>query len=134
METLIARLVFQTLAFPTSCFFFFLMIRRPPRSTLFPYTTLFRSSITKVCDTNCFPYGSAITFHGTVSNDSDTNTVLNHISVTDSLAGAVITFSPTTTQGRALDPGLGNLNNRLFPRDSWNSTGTSTPRGNRRAP
>src|SRR2546430_1770978 len=26
-----------------SDFFFFLMIRRPPRSTLFPYTTLFRS-------------------------------------------------------------------------------------------
>src|SRR5947207_8830226 len=40
--------------FPFSCFvsslfpfvllFFFLMIRRPPRSTLFPYTTLFRST------------------------------------------------------------------------------------------
>src|SRR5258708_36343791 len=31
--------------FPLSVFsfFFFLMIRRPPRSTLFPYTTLFRS-------------------------------------------------------------------------------------------
>src|SRR2546422_5350356 len=28
-----------------SLFFFFLMIRRPPRSTLFPYTTLFRSHI-----------------------------------------------------------------------------------------
>src|SRR3712207_7048254 len=27
------------------CFFFFLMIRRPPRSTLFPYTTLFRSDL-----------------------------------------------------------------------------------------
>src|SRR5258707_4627957 len=27
----------------SSLFFFFLMIRRPPRSTLFPYTTLFRS-------------------------------------------------------------------------------------------
>src|SRR3712207_8336262 len=26
--------------------FFFLMIRRPPRSTLFPYTTLFRSNMT----------------------------------------------------------------------------------------
>src|SRR2546422_10626013 len=26
-------------------FFFFLMIRRPPRSTLFPYTTLFRSCL-----------------------------------------------------------------------------------------
>src|SRR5689334_25315336 len=25
--------------------FFFLMIRRPPRSTLFPYTTLFRSAL-----------------------------------------------------------------------------------------
>src|SRR3712207_7059557 len=28
--------------------FFFLMIRRPPRSTLFPYTTLFRSSCSVV--------------------------------------------------------------------------------------
>src|SRR2546427_6827825 len=28
----------------SSLYFFFLMIRRPPRSTLFPYTTLFRSS------------------------------------------------------------------------------------------
>src|SRR2546430_11316241 len=28
---------------PESFVFFFLMIRRPPRSTLFPYTTLFRS-------------------------------------------------------------------------------------------
>src|SRR5437868_13181906 len=29
-------------------FFFFLMLRRPPRSTLFPYTTLFRSTLLKV--------------------------------------------------------------------------------------
>src|SRR5947208_6546464 len=28
---------------PCSVLFFFLLIRRPPRSTLFPYTTLFRS-------------------------------------------------------------------------------------------
>src|ERR1039457_7421506 len=28
------------------CYFVFLMIRRPPRSTLFPYTTLFRSRST----------------------------------------------------------------------------------------
>src|SRR2546422_3025075 len=28
---------------PIALLFFFLMIRRPPRSTLFPYTTLFRS-------------------------------------------------------------------------------------------
>src|SRR5437867_12928423 len=31
------------LVFPFSLFFFFSMLRRPPRSTLFPYTTLFRS-------------------------------------------------------------------------------------------
>src|SRR3712207_8692623 len=31
------------LKFGSVCVFFFLMIRRPPRSTLFPYTTLFRS-------------------------------------------------------------------------------------------
>src|SRR3712207_9584829 len=30
-------------------FFFFLMIRRPPRSTLFPYTTLFRSPSASSC-------------------------------------------------------------------------------------
>src|SRR5258708_40377642 len=29
--------------------FFFLMIRRPPRSTLFPYTTLFRSLLDRCC-------------------------------------------------------------------------------------
>src|SRR3712207_8557728 len=29
----------------SSVYFFFLMIRRPPRSTLFPYTTLFRSAV-----------------------------------------------------------------------------------------
>src|SRR2546426_5309175 len=35
---------------PRTSFFFFLMIRRPPRSTLFPYTTLFRSPYTLVND------------------------------------------------------------------------------------
>src|SRR5437588_10217548 len=31
-----------------SLLFFFLMIRRPPRSTLFPYTTLFRSGVAEL--------------------------------------------------------------------------------------
>src|SRR5882757_10096853 len=35
------------------CFFFFLMIRRPPRSTLFPYTTLFRSRRRAVSPKRC---------------------------------------------------------------------------------
>src|SRR5712664_378830 len=38
LHTNLCRLLFWRL------FFFFLMIRRPPRSTLFPYTTLFRSA------------------------------------------------------------------------------------------
>src|SRR2546422_9363959 len=40
-----------------SLFFFFLMIRRPPRSTLFPYTTLFRSTeaIVSMDATKTFP-------------------------------------------------------------------------------
>src|SRR6266568_8487317 len=33
------------ITFFSSFLFFFLMIRRPPRSTLFPYTTLFRSAL-----------------------------------------------------------------------------------------
>src|SRR5206468_12126037 len=40
-------------SFPLSFTFFFLMIRRPPRSTLFPYTTLFRSSFSPATPANC---------------------------------------------------------------------------------
>src|SRR2546430_6891172 len=36
-------------------FFFFLMIRRPPRSTLFPYTTLFRSRSGSSCSGRTHP-------------------------------------------------------------------------------
>src|ERR1039458_10600572 len=37
--------------------FFFLMIRRPPRSTLFPYTTLFRSQSASMRKSiSCFPW------------------------------------------------------------------------------
>src|SRR5438874_12751423 len=35
--------IYISSCFCSFSFFFFLMIRRPPRSTLFPYTTLFRS-------------------------------------------------------------------------------------------
>src|SRR6266516_6843235 len=42
-------LYFNLLHFSLFVFFFFLMIRRPPRSTLFPYTTLFRSTRSRYC-------------------------------------------------------------------------------------
>src|SRR3712207_7641552 len=45
------------------CFFFFLMIRRPPRSTLFPYTTLFRSENTR-------SHGARVVLEGETLADS----------------------------------------------------------------
>src|SRR5689334_24513383 len=39
----LTRIKFLLITFPAFIIVFFLMIRRPPRSTLFPYTTLFRS-------------------------------------------------------------------------------------------
>src|SRR3712207_7708699 len=39
-------------------FVFFLMIRRPPRSTLFPYTTLFRSGLTENAAVDLKPYST----------------------------------------------------------------------------
>src|SRR2546429_5509982 len=41
--------LFEYTCHPSFFLFFFLMIRRPPRSTLFPYTTLFRSTSTRGC-------------------------------------------------------------------------------------
>src|SRR5260370_1416716 len=50
---------------------FFLMIRRPPRSTLFPYTTLFRSD------------GKSITFAATVTNTGTDGLTESGITVSD---------------------------------------------------
>src|SRR3712207_9385890 len=44
---MIAQVKYSYISDTCVCFFF-LMIRRPPRSTLFPYTTLFRSRLPKV--------------------------------------------------------------------------------------
>src|SRR5256885_5104255 len=45
------KIIFYSNMTHRSLFFFFLMIRRPPRSTLFPYTTLFRSCSSPSCAT-----------------------------------------------------------------------------------
>src|SRR2546427_8141998 len=47
---------------PGSFLFFFLMIRRPPRSTLFPYTTLFRSDRSISPRRGAFPRGPESTY------------------------------------------------------------------------
>src|SRR2546427_7378711 len=65
------------------CFFFFLMIRRPPRSTLFPYTTLFRSTIpTHLAGDK---YVSAVDVH-----PGDRNTVHHVIAFIDSTGDDVV--------------------------------------------
>src|SRR5256886_16407952 len=49
------------------CFFFFLMIRRPPRSTLFPYTTLFRSLVVLALAIGTKSRGAALALLGVVA-------------------------------------------------------------------
>src|SRR3712207_6911688 len=58
--------------------FFFLMIRRPPRSTLFPYTTLFRSfpTVGQITET--------ITLVGQVNSTVGTGTLTNTVSISGS--------------------------------------------------
>src|SRR2546427_8188138 len=48
--------MYHYLVIVSQCCFFFLMIRRPPRSTLFPYTTLFRSRVCVSCSSTSFVF------------------------------------------------------------------------------
>src|SRR5438105_13826193 len=59
--------------------FFFLMIRRPPRSTLFPYTTLFRSPsvatrVQAVCSFGAFSTSTRHIRHAACSDRSEEHT------------------------------------------------------------
>src|SRR3712207_7008093 len=68
-------------------YFFFLMIRRPPRSTLFPYTTLFRSQMITLDDEQSVmlktKYAVQQKLHGIMfwelGNDKAVNGLLNAI-------------------------------------------------------
>src|SRR5690242_21773894 len=60
--------------------FFFLMIRRPPRSTLFPYTTLFRSALATFCAT----FGSSLYLqrvHGWDRSEEHTSELQSHVNL-----------------------------------------------------
>src|SRR2546430_12103240 len=54
-------------------FFFFLMIRRPPRSTLFPYTTLFRSTGGASANITCGGAGASTTLPSVTLNNLTIN-------------------------------------------------------------
>src|SRR6202161_4922097 len=79
-----------------SClFFFFLMIRRPPRSTLFPYTTLFRSWATVVVPVSC---SEEFCRSGSRAAQDRKSTRLN--SSHHSISYAVFCLKKKTKQGR----------------------------------
>src|SRR5215204_6055358 len=60
------------------CFVFFLMIRRPPRSTLFPYTTLFRSPTTSAFASSRTPPASAASRSSSVGDRKSTRLNSSH--------------------------------------------------------
>src|SRR6267142_4757773 len=59
-------------------FFFFLMIRRPPRSTLFPYTTLFRSRRAVRTDRRL---GHRVGPHRPVRSEEHTSELQSHVNL-----------------------------------------------------
>src|SRR3712207_4124830 len=59
--------------------FFFLMVRRPPRSTLFPYTTLFRSEVEAPSAISRVDGDRAVTVTGTITSEN-TSAVSNEVS------------------------------------------------------
>src|SRR6266571_5525092 len=58
--------------------FFFLMIRRPPRSTLFPYTTLFRSA---AADPRASPTGRRQPRHAGGRSEEHTSELQSHVNL-----------------------------------------------------
>src|SRR5256885_10711116 len=71
--------------------FFFLMIRRPPRSTLFPYTTLFRSTESRT-------YSPRTGDDGAVANQMDRETAANDGRITVKKGSTVLRSEEHTSE------------------------------------
>src|SRR5256885_5440405 len=78
--------------------FFFLMIRRPPRSTLFPYTTLFRSS---ECDTGNLVYGRGNTWPPELNTPNTVNATCADGASFDNQLEAVTALRVRSSNGRS---------------------------------
>src|ERR1039457_6486161 len=79
--------------------FFFLIIRRPPRSTLFPYTTLFRSIVTKEMYTFDDRDGSSLTLRPENTDRKSTRLNSSHLVI----SYAVFCFKKRRFVGEQLD-------------------------------
>src|SRR2546421_3368302 len=84
-------------------FFFFLMIRRPPRSTLFPYTTLFRSRIfSKPAPGSTFhPAGFILSILGAISQPDEDRKSTRLNSSHDQISYAVFCLKKKKNQKQA---------------------------------
>src|SRR2546427_1869627 len=74
------------------------MIRRPPRSTLFPYTTLFRSTVTDTVATAPFPTG-LVNFFADGAATSFASCSLSGSGVTQSCS---VSYTPTTAGAHSI--------------------------------
>src|SRR3712207_7833102 len=83
-------------------FFFFLMIRRPPRSTLFPYTTLFRSN------------GDRATFGGVAQTDDNGQVVKGHEQYTDHGPATPLKVLSTDRKSTRLNSSHANISYAVF--------------------
>src|SRR3954463_3007728 len=91
------------------CLCFFLMIRRPPRSTLFPYTTLFRSNDTATTEIYTLSLHDALGGRRIIRSEEHTSELQSHDNLVCRLLFEKKTqhpAQPTTFTGHKLATGL----------------------------
>src|SRR5260370_5991441 len=97
-------------------FFFFLMIRRPPRSTLFPYTTLFRS-IRKFVSRDYWEVHAAFDAQAGRSEEH-TSELQSHLN----LVCRLLLEKKKTTTSSAIGIITGCKASSIWPRTTWTQT------------
>src|SRR3712207_8214264 len=91
-------------------FFFFLMIRRPPRSTLFPYTTLFRSDD---CENPMVP-NTACTYDNSLINGATTNFGVADVAAGDRVVASVTQDGVLDRKSTRLNSSHANISYAVF--------------------
>src|SRR3712207_8632554 len=93
-------------------FYFFLMIRRPPRSTLFPYTTLFRSRRTPFM--SIFPTKVLLATDGSREADLAARTAADLAQKTNSELHVVHAFGIADRKSTRLNSSHANISYAVF--------------------
>src|SRR2546423_6975355 len=107
----------QTTSVTINGSFFFLMIRRPPRSTLFPYTTLFRSAAGRTATINggTFNFNTGASITGTggtraiIRADASHTPNPNNVFTSQNINSSTINSPATLTNALVLTLTLTNL-------------------------